>query len=237
MDDLETCKEQLKQVETALLLDPSNVELIKLASDIRDVISLTSQLIKPKEVHNKHQWKVGDKVEAVWTMDGQYYSAVIDAIGTMDEGNPTCTVTFTEYSNTDIVQLSSLRPIKVTGADAEKKRKTTATGEPIPTEKELTAAEKEAVREAKKRRQEKKNNRLEEINKAIEGVKSNWTDFTSKKKDSKGKTTWTEKPKKSIFASPDANDGKVGVGTCGIGGKGMTDFSHRGKWQFKDGEE
>lgn len=31
-------------------------------------------------------------------------------------------------------------------------------------------------------------------------------------------------PKKSIFASPDNFNGRVGIGTCGLGGKGMTEF-------------
>lgn len=31
-------------------------------------------------------------------------------------------------------------------------------------------------------------------------------------------------PKKSIFASPDNVNGRVGIGTCGLGGKGMTEF-------------
>ncbi len=47
--------------------------------------------------------------------------------------------------------------------------------------------------------------------------------------------------KKSIFASPDDPYGKVGVGTCNIGGKGMTDFQQRGKWEYEnkgtEGEE
>lgn len=37
----------------------------------------------------------------------------------------------------------------------------------------------------------------------------------------KGKKGFT---KKSIFASPDVTDGKVGVGTCGVGGQPMTKF-------------
>jgi hypothetical protein len=30
---------------------------------------------------------------------------------------------------------------------------------------------------------------------------------------------------------------QVGVGTCGIGGKGMTEYKERGKWQFDAAEE
>ena len=35
--------------------------------------------------------------------------------------------------------------------------------------------------------------------------------------------------KKSIFATPDAVNGRVGIGTCGIGGRPMTDFTHAEK--------
>jgi hypothetical protein len=29
---------------------------------------------------------------------------------------------------------------------------------------------------------------------------------------------------------------QVGHGTCGVGGKGMTDYTQRGKWQFESGK-
>lgn len=35
--------------------------------------------------------------------------------------------------------------------------------------------------------------------------------------------------KKSIFATPDTVNGRVGVGTCGIGGRPMTKFSQAEK--------
>jgi survival-of-motor-neuron-related-splicing factor 30 len=38
------------------------------------------------------------------------------------------------------------------------------------------------------------------------------------------------KKKESIFKSPDGA-GKVGVGTCGMAGKGMTEFQAREKWR------
>lgn len=45
------------------------------------------------------------------------------------------------------------------------------------------------------------------------------------KKSSKGKV------KKSIFASPDTVDGKVGVGTCGHSGQPMTAYHQNEKWK------
>ena len=37
--------------------------------------------------------------------------------------------------------------------------------------------------------------------------------------------------KKSIFATPDTVQGRVGVGTCGVGGKPMTNYDHQVKWK------
>ena len=39
------------------------------------------------------------------------------------------------------------------------------------------------------------------------------------------------KVKKSIFATPDHVNGKIGVGTCGISGKPMTKYTHQEKWK------
>ena len=41
------------------------------------------------------------------------------------------------------------------------------------------------------------------------------------------------KVKRSIFATPDAVNGRVGVGTCGVGGKPMTEYTHQEKWTKK----
>lgn len=37
--------------------------------------------------------------------------------------------------------------------------------------------------------------------------------------------------KKSIFASPDNVNGRVGIGTCGVAGKGMTDYQAAEKYK------
>ena len=37
--------------------------------------------------------------------------------------------------------------------------------------------------------------------------------------------------KRSIFATPDSVTGRVGVGTCGVSGKGMTKFQGQEKWK------
>lgn len=37
--------------------------------------------------------------------------------------------------------------------------------------------------------------------------------------------------KKSIFASPDNANGRVGIGTCGVAGRGMTDYMQAEKYK------
>jgi len=56
-----------------------------------------------------------------------------------------------------------------------------------------------------------------------EKSKKSWLNFSTKK----GLIT----KKKSIFASPESVDGRVGIGTCGVSGKGMTEFSAAEKWR------
>lgn len=72
--------------------------------------------------------------------------------------------------------------------------------------------------EKKKLKKLKLLQRDEEIEATCESEKNRWLNF-SKKMIKTGKT------RKSIFASPDAPDGRVGVGTCGIGGRPMTKFA------------
>jgi len=50
MDDLATYRSQLEQVEAALLGDPGNAELLGLASSLKEIIALHSQLEPAKAV-------------------------------------------------------------------------------------------------------------------------------------------------------------------------------------------
>ena len=53
-------KLQLQQVEAALELDKNNEELLKLKSDLEEVISLTLTLIDKPTKSDECPWKVGD---------------------------------------------------------------------------------------------------------------------------------------------------------------------------------
>ena len=49
MDDLETYKAQLEQVQAALTTDPDNEDLLKLQKDLEEVINLTLELAAVSE--------------------------------------------------------------------------------------------------------------------------------------------------------------------------------------------
>ena len=67
-------------------------------------------------------------------------------------------------------------------------------------------------------KKEKYAEKTKQRNQLAEDSKKSWTSFLGKKS-SRAIT------KKSIFSTPDAVHGRVGVGTCGVGGRPMTLFS------------
>jgi survival-of-motor-neuron-related-splicing factor 30 len=97
----------------------------------------------------------------------------------------------------------------------------------MPAERERAKSsrqKRDELREIKKKKTEKKLARMQVIEQHREGEKQRWKDFTSKSLKTKGKPL-SGKLKKSIFSVPDSTEGRVGIGTCNIGGKGMTDYN------------
>eukprot|EP00041_Stephanoeca_diplocostata_P028234 m.793150 g.793150 ORF g.793150 m.793150 type:complete len:230 (+) comp23334_c0_seq2:229-918(+) len=228
MDDLATYRVELEQVQAALSVDPENAELKKLESDLKEIIELSGSLNETTADVKPNAWAEGDICEAIWSNDGAYYKARIDSIN----GDGMCKVTFLEYDENDTVKVSSLRQLENASA---KKRQAPETGAASTATDGKTRAEKEAERERKKRRREKKKEKMEEKEKTATKVASSWQKFNTGRS-AKSKTGFLSgKQRESIFKSPDGPDGKVGVGTCGIGGKGMTDFQKRDKWTYSAG--
>lgn len=149
---------------------------------------------------------------ALWK-DGQYYDATIDDV--IGEGQ--ATVTFTAYGNTVVCKLSQLK------AHSNKRSMNNVIEGGPKTKKQLLLAE----REYKKKKAQKKAVRQKQMEEDREKEKNKWQEFNTKafNKNKKGQV------KKSIFASPDNVNGRVGVGTCGIGGRPMTEFHHQEKWR------
>jgi hypothetical protein len=69
--------------------------------------------------------------------------------------------------------------------------------------------------EARRRKLQKKKLRLQEKEEELNTVKSSWQSFAA------------GKLKKSIFSTPDSVHGRVGIGTCGIGGRAMTECKEK----------
>jgi len=240
-DELQNYQLQLQQVEAALLTDPNNEELKKLKIDLEEVIDLTLDLKnKAEEAANlpeytepvgvvdeedeitksllaveqfvaknkqKKIWRVGDVCMAKW-QDGQYHEAKIDAINSDGQIN----VTFDAYKNRGVTTLSELKEF---------------TGQ----KRQLSEAEKlkkgKVNKEYLKKKKLKKQQRFKELEEEREVEKKKWLAFANKAVKTKKSGLQT----KSIFASPDSVNGRVGIGTCGISGKPMTEFTTAEKWR------
>ncbi|XP_072546282.1 survival of motor neuron-related-splicing factor 30 [Salminus brasiliensis] len=224
---LSSYRAQLQQVEAALSTDPDNEDLLKLQKDLQEVIELTKDLLtsQPAEgVANanssdaappKSSWRVGDHCMSVWSQDGQLYEAEIEEI---DVENGTAAITFLGYGNAEVVPLHALRP-------AEQGKTSKDEGTKPKSKKELLAEQ----REYKKKKAQKKVQRLKELEQEREDQKSKWQQFNNKaySKNKKGQV------KRSIFASPESVNGKVGVGTCGIADKPMTQYHDTSKYNVR----
>ncbi|KAK4474683.1 hypothetical protein MN116_001813 [Schistosoma mekongi] len=202
--DLLNHKLQLQQVEAALELNPNNEELLQLKRDLEEVIKLSLELLGRTSDTPEISWNVGDQCMAMCSRDKLYYRATILEF----LGDVSCVVNFDMYDTTDVCQLCHLKPVTTVTPIVKKQNKNRAI-------------------EKKKIKKQRLLQREVEIESFCEKEKNRWLNF-SKKMIKTGKT------KKSIFASPEALDGRVGVGTCGIGGKPMTKFtmlSNNGKNQ------
>ncbi|XP_054152472.1 survival of motor neuron-related-splicing factor 30-like [Oppia nitens] len=226
---------QLQQVESALQTDPDNNELNKLKDDLLEVIALTKQLMSSEgdsesnsSANNSvtdisHQFEAGDQCLAPLSEDGQFYEARVEDI--TSDGQ--CTVVFKHRKISEVCLVSLLKPIG-------RKRSKLSTNTSSSTSFGDNRQKRHALNDQKeylKKKQQKKKERLKELEEEREKDKMKWQSFANKayNKNMKGAT------KRSIFASPDSVSGRVGVGTCGLGGKPMTEFTHQEKWKKSSG--
>lgn len=223
---LDNYKVQLTQVEAALTLDGENEELLKLKKDLIEVIQLTEDLEEAESSASKkksnvgRKWKVGDRCLAFNERSNKYDEAVVSDLLPAGE---TVLVKFDNCDDTDLCQLSSLKPALTPDVPSLE-------GMTFQKGKLISKKDKAAqVREYKKKRNLKKKMRLKEKEAESEVSKNKWKDFNKKAfaKSSKGKV------KKSIFASPEGLDGKVGIGTCGVADKQMTKYDHGAKYNAR----
>lgn len=222
-DELQNCNLQLQQVEAALMADPENIELLQLKRDLDEIISLSRDLINAQEQGLKKSsyvvsstanedtkaanqtikptktWSVGDKCSAKWNKDGVYYAATIEKIHESGE----VMVIFDVYQNRSSATLEELRTQSLIENDV------------FPSNKRKRTNAKEYMMKKKQKKQQ----RMKELEEDRETDKNKWLNFKAKstKKNAMIKTT-------SIFATSEHVNGRVGVGTCGVSGKPMTEF-------------
>mmetsp|Transcript_11880 Transcript_11880/g.20026 ORF Transcript_11880/g.20026 Transcript_11880/m.20026 type:complete len:292 (-) Transcript_11880:226-1101(-) len=109
-DKLATYRQQLAQVEAAIAQDPDNQEWTKLRNDLLEVIDLTSELAQVKASTGSLKddelktYSVGEKCQAIYEQDGQWYNAKIVALA--EDGY---FVTFLGYGNTAQVDFNEVR--------------------------------------------------------------------------------------------------------------------------------
>ncbi|XP_063691054.1 survival of motor neuron-related-splicing factor 30-like [Bolinopsis microptera] len=155
-------------------------------------------------------WKPGDKCQALNSDTNQYNEAEVLA-----NGDGYLQIKYNDDGVVANVLLSNVRKHK-------KRRWGEVTNAPTPEEAKKSVIEKEK----KKKKKLSRKQRQTEMENAKEQEKKSWLSFM------KGnKTVAKNSTKKSIFASPDNFDGKIGIGTCGISGKGMTSFTGPDKWK------
>jgi len=140
---------------------------------------------------------------APWS-DGRFHPAKVDEI--IDE--TVCSVIFEGYGQTEVAVLTKLLPYVASEDDGEPGAKRAMS------KKDLMEREKERKKKKKARWMDK----VKEIEESREKEKNKWQSFNTKAISKSKKGTI----KKSIFATPDDGRGRVGFGTCGMGGKDMT---------------
>ncbi|XKL61884.1 hypothetical protein PGB90_001717 [Kerria lacca] len=225
-EDLQNYKLQLQQVEAALTTTPNDEELLKLKKDLEEVIELTAELIRsqlPDDVKKdadlnsvdpslfgsekiKKDWRPGNRCLAFWLEDGQYYEATVDSVDA-DE----VSVLFDNHKIGEKLSVSLLHDFHVScNASFYVYYYINLK---IPTSKE---------REYLKKKKLKKQMRFKQLEEERETEKNKWLMFSSK-------TYKKGMSKKSIFASPDNVNGRVGIGTCGVAGRGMTEYQQAEK--------
>ncbi|KAL3317128.1 Survival of motor neuron--splicing factor 30 [Cichlidogyrus casuarinus] len=199
--DLQQNKLQLQAVEAQLEADPDNQELLDLKQSLEELIELTSELL-PKKSSDKREWKKDDFCMAMYPSDKLFYKAQI--IQLLADG--LVAVRFLDYDRMETCEIGKLKPLAA----------------PIERSKPVTKKNRVEDRNKKLEKRAAKTQKRKEKNEAIERLcekgKNDWLKF-NKQKGNKIKS------KKSIFASPENIQGRVGVGTCGTAGKPMTQYS------------
>ncbi|KAL9241864.1 hypothetical protein vseg_015924 [Gypsophila vaccaria] len=263
---ISTYRDQLQHVKMLLVDDPGNSEYKEMEKELEEVIALTEELLATAKQNedfasvigastsdgqqNSIQYEthdmypVGTKVQAVWSEDGEWYDATIEA--TTPNGY---FVSFIEWGNKEEVDPANVRPIEEEGAvvnallEAEKEAEATkqalkrkiaqaAAGDyqskAIPAKLRVNPDDPEDVKLAKRKKVHafKSKMRLEQLEVTQNKRQNAWQQFQTTKGRAKKVGFFSGRKRESIFKSPEDPFGKVGVTGSG---KGLTDFQRREK--------
>ncbi|GLT34108.1 hypothetical protein SLA2020_086490 [Shorea laevis] len=263
--NLSTYKHQLQQVKKLLASDPGNSEYEDMEKELTEVIALTEELLataKQNEISGsdigtsaskppskskesaklsdtQDKFPVGTKVQAVWSEDGEWYDATIEAI--TPNGYQ---VSYDEWGNQEEVDPDNVRPIEL-NALLEAERAAEATKQAIkrkiaqaasvdfqsrslPAKLRIEPDDPEDVKAAKRKKIHafKSKVRFEQLEVTQNKRQNAWQQFQSTKGKTKKVGFFSGRKRESIFKSPEDPNGKVGVTGSG---KGLTEFQKREK--------
>ncbi|KAI5060437.1 hypothetical protein GOP47_0024857 [Adiantum capillus-veneris] len=252
-------REQLRHVEGLLDADPHNAEYEEVRRGLLEVIELTEDLLPTDELDARHGLKkqgattdrqdsdrfpVGTKVQAVWSGDGEWYNATVDAHTSLGY-----LVAYDGWGNKEEVDFDNVRDIDQSGEegnallDVEKaaeatrlalKRKIAESADAeivpknLPLKLQIKPDDPEDVKAAKRKKIHafKSRMRLEKMEFAQNKRQNAWQQFQTSKGKSRKIGFFTGGKRESIFKSPEDVKGKVGVTGSG---KGITEFQKREK--------
>ncbi|KAJ8767897.1 hypothetical protein K2173_020837 [Erythroxylum novogranatense] len=265
--NLSTYKQQLHQVRQLLVDEPTNSEYADMEKELIEVIELTEELLataKQNDVsgsaidagtstklsssqlkeqasipYQTDKFPVGTKVQAVWSEDGEWYDATVEAHTPLGYY-----VTYDEWGNKEEVDPDNVRPLEFNAlveaeraAEATKlaiKRKIAQAAsadfqsKSLPSKLRIEPDDPEDVKAAKRKKIHafKSKMRIEQLEVAQNKRQNAWQQFQTTKGKTKKVGFFSGRKRESIFKSPDDPNGKVGVTGSG---KGLTEFQRREK--------
>lgn len=196
------------------------------------------------------RFPVGTKIQAVWSEDGEWYDAIVEAYTPNGYF-----VRFAEWGNKEEVDPANVRSVQDDDAavdallQAEKEAEATkqalkrkiaqaAAGDfqsrSLPAKLRVNPEDPEDVKAAKRKKIHafKSKVRFEQLEVTQNKRQNAWQQFQTTKGRAKKVGFFSGRKKDSIFKSPDDPHGKVGVTGSG---KGLTDFQKREKHQHLKG--
>jgi len=248
MDDLETYKAQLEQVEAALTSDPENEELLKLKKDLDEVINLTLELAQPADTGSSFTSAFEDGPSS---SSSSRPAAVAHTFTKRAASNPANQSVFANNkprharpwkpgdrcmapwndgrfhpAKVDEIVDESVCSVVFEGYGQTEVAMLTKLLPYVNTEADGPDAKKamtkkdllEREKERKKKKKARWQEKVKEIEEDREKEKNKWQSFSHKAIAKSKKGT----VKKSIFATPEDGRGRVGFGTCGQSGQEMT---------------